>query len=141
MFDLMPFDRKNRGLTNLFEELDRNFFSNFTRGFFADVRTDILDKGDMYVLQAELPGFRKEDIHIEVNDDYLTISAEQKEDKEEKKGNYVRRERRYGSFTRSFHLNNVDPDKITAEYKNGILELQLPKLDKTPPSSRRIDIH
>ena len=104
-----------------------------------DFKADIVDKGDKYVLEAELPGFDKKDININVDDNRLTITAEHSESKEESKDNYIRKERRYGSFTRSFDVSNIKTEDIKADYKNGMLVLDLPKKD-SGPDSRKIDI-
>ncbi|KXS49361.1 MAG: HSP20 family protein [Halanaerobium sp. T82-1] len=117
-------------------------------GFFGDVmdfagrsfRVDIKESDDEYTIEAEMPGMKREDIKLELNDDYLTISAEHQEEKEEKKENYIRRERRQGKYTRSFYLENVDQDEIKAEYDEGILKVHLPKLEQTPVKKRTIDI-
>ena len=82
MFDLMPFGRNDNNLFNYLDNVEKNFFSGFNTSQF---RTDILDKDDHYELQAELPGFQKEDIHIDVENDTLTISAEHNDEVEEKK--------------------------------------------------------
>ena len=140
MFDLMPFDRKEG---NLFRYLD-NFEKNFWNGLSADVssfRTDVLDKGDKFVLEAELPGFQKEDINIQIDGDTLAISAKHKEESEEKKeGQFIRRERKYGSFMRSFDVSGIDRENIKASYENGVLTLELPKQGQVPPVSQKIDI-
>ena len=138
MFDLMPFERRTRNLSNFFDAFDKTFFSDFPASF-SEIRTDILDKGDKFVLQAELPGFDKEDIRIDLNGDTLSISTEEKEDKDEKR-QYVRRERRYGSFARSFDVSGIDVEKIGAEYKNGVLELELPKKLPAQPQARQIEL-
>lgn len=140
MFDLIPFEHRNHGLFNPFADFDR-FFDDLAKE--SPCKTDILDKGDHYLVQAEMPGFNKEDIHIDVDGDCLTITAEHKEDKEEKedkKGSFIRRERRYGSLSRSFDISGIDADKIGASYQNGVLELTLPKRGEVTPPARRIDI-
>jgi hypothetical protein len=91
----------------------------------------------------ELSGYssmKKEDIKLEIDDDYLTISAEHQEEKEEKNDNYIHRERRQGRYTRRFHLQNVDQNDINAEYDDGILKVHLPKEEKTPVKKRTIEI-
>ena len=100
------------------------------------------DAGDKFVLEAELPGFDKGDIKLDVKDGILTITAEHSENQEQKdaKGAYIRRERRYGSFSRSFDITGIDEGSITAAYNNGILELNLPKAVPVVPESRRIAI-
>ena len=124
-------------------------FDNFARKFFRSsntdlpaFRTDIRDAGDRFVLEAELPGFNKEDISLDLKDGILTIRAEHREDKDEKdkQGNYIRRERRFGSFSRSFDVTGIDEGGITAAYNNGILELNLPKAQPAVPETKRIAI-
>lgn len=139
MFDLIPFGRREKSLYNLMDDFEKNFFGN-SGNYLSAFKTDIMDKDGQYVLQAELPGFAKEDIHIDLNGDYLTITAEHKEEKEDKKDQYIRKERRYGSFTRSFNVSDVDTDKITASYKDGILELTMPKHVKEPVKTNQIEI-
>lgn len=138
MFDLMPFERRNNLLSRYFDNFDKEFFGDFMKEF----KTDVLDKGDKFVLEAELPGFKKEDIHIDVEDNRLTIRAEHSESKEEKGDgrNYIRRERSYGSYSRSFDISNVRAGEISAEYNNGVLEVSLPKREETKPAVRKIDI-
>ena len=141
MFELMPFGRKERNLTDYFDQMEKSFFGNLDAGFSA-IRTDVLDKGDKYLLQAELPGFDKEDIRIDLDGDRLVISAEHNAEKEEKdKDSFVRRERTYGSFMRSFDVSGIKVDGIKANYKNGVLELTLPKKEAAPaPAARAIEI-
>lgn len=139
MFDLMPFDYRNGSIDKFFGDMARSFFSEGGNSF-SSFRTDILDKGDKFVLQAELPGFQKEDIHIDINNDVLTVSAEHKEEKEEKQDGYIRRERTFGSFARSFDISGVQTDSIAARYENGILELDLPKVQSKLPEARKIEI-
>lgn len=142
MFDILPFGQRQKDLFSYLDNFDKDFFGD-TSGFISTFRSDILDKGDKYVLQAELPGFDKEDINIDIDGDFLTISAEHNEEKEEsdKDKNYVRRERKYGSFSRRFDISNIKHDEISAEYKNGILELDLPKQNPNlPKEPRKIEI-
>ena len=141
MFDLMPFGRKERSLANYFDHFEKNFFGDMM-GDLSECKTDIIDQGDKYILQAELPGFQKEDISLELKEGILTIKAEHKENQDQKddKGNYIRRERRYGSFSRTFDVSGIDENAITAVYNNGILELTLPKLAPVVPQSRQIAI-
>ena len=93
-------------------------------------------------MESELPGFEKEDINIDIKDDYLTISAEHSSNDEEKdeKGNYIRRERSFGSYKRSFGISDVEHDGISAEYKNGVLTIELPKKKVEEPVSKRLEI-
>ncbi len=141
MFGMLPFERHDENLFNLFDSFERKFFSNATTKLPA-FRTDIKDMGDKFVLEAELPGFRKEDIHLDLKDGILTIAAEHNENKDEKdkEGNYIRRERRYGSFTRAFDVTGIDEGGITACYSNGVLELSLPKAAPVVPETKKIAI-
>lgn len=138
MFDLIPFRRGRDNMLSLFDRMEKNFMQDFGLEL-PDFKADIVDKGDKFVLEAELPGFDKKDININVDDNRLTITAEHSESKEESKDNYIRKERRYGSFTRSFDVSNIRTEDIKADYKNGMLVLDLPKKD-SGPDSRKIDI-
>ncbi len=94
------------------------------------MKTDIREKDDQYVLDLELPGFNKEDINAELKNGYLTISAKREDNKDEKdeNGNYIRRERFSGSCKRSFYVGDqMQQDDIQAEFKDGILTLEMPK--------------
>ena len=141
MFGMIPFERNDDNFFDLFDNFERKFFGNSSAAL-PDFRTDIRDAGDRFVLEAELPGFSKEDIKLDVKDGILTISAQHTENKDEKddKGSYIRRERRYGSFTRSFDVTGVDEEHITASYNNGVLELNLPKAVPVVPEAKRIAI-
>ncbi len=141
MFGMIPFEYRDRNLFNVFDNFERSFFGNSNVDLPA-FRADIRDAGDKYVLDAELPGFHKEDINLDIKDGILTISAEHSEtnDQKDDKGNYIRRERRYGSFRRSFDISGIDESAISASYQNGILELSLPKQQQVLPQSRRIAI-
>ena len=139
MFGMIPFDRRDSSLFDMLDNFERNFFgtsSNTASSF----RTDIRDEGDKFVLEAELPGFKKEDIKLDLKDGILTISAQHTEENEEKKNSYIRRERRYGSFSRSFDVSGIQEDHITAAYNNGVLELTLPKAQPVVPAARQIDM-
>ncbi len=141
MFDLIPFDRKQHDLFDYFDRFEKNFFDGFGKDFSA-FRTDIVEKDDKYVLQAELPGFQKEDIKVSIDGNNLTIRAEHNEEKDEKdeKKNFVRKERRYGSFARSFDITGIKADGISAQYQNGILELDLPKETPKKLESHTVEV-
>lgn len=141
MFGMLPFERSDDNLFDTFDNFTRNFFRGSNASLPA-FRTDIRDQGDKFLLEAELPGFQKEDISLELKEGILTIKAEHKENQDQKdnKGNYIRRERRYGSFSRTFDVSGIDENAITAVYNNGILELTLPKLAPVVPQSRQIAI-
>ncbi len=140
MYGLTPFGRNRYDLFNIFNDFDKDFFGDTMP--MNSCRTDIRDDGDRYVMESELPGFEKEDINIDIKDDYLVISAEHKTENDEKddKGNYIRRERSYGSYKRSFGISDVDSDGISAEYKNGVLIIDLPKKKAQEPVTKRLEI-
>ncbi len=143
MFDLKPFRKRGE------QELDEwdNFFDAIRSSFMGDAKnmlsnfkTDVKETEDKYVVQSELPGLSKDDINIELSDDYLTIKVEQQEEEKQEKENFIRRERRSGSYQRSFRLENVEEDEIKANYENGILEINLPKKEKGKKDKKIIDI-
>ena len=140
MYGLTPFGRTGFGLWDAFNDFDNNFFGDSMP--ITPCRTDIRDDGDKYVMEAELPGFEKEDIKLDINGTQLTIAAEHSTNSDEKdeKGNYIRRERTFGSYKRSFDVSDVDTEAISAAYKNGILTLELPKKKPEEPVSKRLEI-
>lgn len=149
MFELRPYSRKNNSLYNPFREMDElenRLFSNpfgfFDAASLDEFKTDIKDEGDHYELEADLPGFEKKDIKLDINGDVLTVNAERHSEHEEKdkKGKYVRCERSYGSYSRQFDLSGVDAEKITAKYENGVLKLTMPKKTETLTKSHHLEI-
>ena len=108
------------------------------------MKTDIREKDDNYEVSIDLPGFKKEDITVELNDGYITISASKNLDRDEdKKGKLIRQERYAGSMTRSFYIGeNVEKEDIEATYRHGVLTLTVPKkaLDKKIPEKNLIAI-
>ena len=123
-----------------FDEMERSIFSNDRNSVVSAFRTDVVDTGDAYKLDAELPGFNKDDIKIDVENDVLTISAERKLENDENKHNFVKRERFYGSYSRSFDVSGIEVDRIEAAYNDGVLTLTMPKKVETAPASRRLEI-
>ena len=129
------------------EELERAFFDDPFRSFFgtpalAQFRTDVTDEGDHYLLEADLPGFEKKDIQLDIQGNTLQIRAERRSKTEEKdkQDKVIHMERSYGSYTRSFDIAAVDADGIKAKYENGVLQLTLPKKEKRAPEARRLEI-
>ena len=105
-------------------------------------KVDIYETQDNYVINAELPGLTKDQINIDVNDNTLTIKGEKKFEEKVEKDNYVRVERSYGTFSRSFVLSdNVNTEGITANYKEGVLELTLPKKEEAKPKEIKVQIN
>lgn len=141
MFELMPFGYRRVSAYNPFrdfEEMSRSFWDNNNVSAF---RTDITEKDGKYILEADLPGFKKEDISVDIDKDCLTITAEHKsEEKEENADSYIHRERYYGSYTRSFNVKGIDTEAITAAYNDGVLTLTMPKKEPEVPAARRLEI-
>lgn len=142
MFGLIPFTRENslsnQNLFNYLDNIEKSFFGDLEPA--AQFRTDIRDNGNEYLLEAELPGFSKEDIAIHIDGDRLDITAKHEEKKEEKKDNYVCRERKFGTFSRSFDVTGIDTAAISAGYQEGILSLHLPKKVPAQPEVKRIEV-
>ena len=102
---------------------------------------DITEDEKEYLIKAELPEVKKEDVKLTVNDNVLTITGERKYEKEEKGKKYHRVERAYGSFMRSFTLpEDADEGKVSADYKDGVLKVHLPKSEKARPKSIDVKI-
>lgn len=121
------------GMSDYFESLEQMMFKH------SSFHVDVLDQGDYYELHAEFPGIAKEDIHIEVDGDRLTLRAAQNETEEEKK-NYLRRERHVKAYARQFDISKVDASGIKAKYNHGLLELTLPKKEGYVRNEKTIEI-
>jgi HSP20 family protein len=122
-------------LTDLFDALEKNFFNTEEKFEGTIPAVNIKEDNDKFVLEMAAPGMKKNDFHINVEKDVLTISSEHKEEKGEKKENYARREFYYNTFSRSFNLpENINLEGIKADYKNGILNIVLPKKEETKVS-------
>lgn len=148
MAGLVPFNRKNKeistntGFEDFYNVLD-DFFSNdwpFRRTLTHDTfKVDVEDNGNEYLIEAEVPGIDKKDINVELNDGKLMISITRDENSESKKKNFIHRERRYSSMSRSIYLEDAKPDGIKAKLENGLLKVVVPKEEK-PNNSITIDV-
>jgi len=136
-----------RDLITLREAMDRLFEESFVRPFESwlspsgegTLAVDMYETPEEVVVKASLPGVNPEDVDVSVVGDVLTIKAESKAEEEAKDANYIYRERRYGVFSRSLRLpTNVQSDKATAEYANGVLTLTLPKAEEVKPKRIKI---
>ena len=114
MFELIPFSSHGFPLYDPFRVFDDWFSSDRSGGRFSSFRTDIREEEDRYILKADLPGCSRENVEVTVENDRLTISARRSEESGEENGGYLRRERSWGSFCRSFDLSAVDADRICA---------------------------
>ena len=107
------------------------------------MKTDVHETEDSYELAIDLPGFKKDEISLDLKDGYLTISAEKglDKDEEDKKGRILRQERYAGACSRSFYVGeDVEPDQISAKFESGILQISVPKAAKKLPKSSSISI-
>lgn len=120
-----------------------SIFDNFMDGTenFDVMKCDIYEKEGSYYIEADIPGFKKEEISVECEDGYITIQAEKNTNNEEQDEakKYIKRERFYGKTVRKFYVGDIDEEKIHAEFKDGILELVVPKQEKLP-SKKSIEI-
>jgi len=140
MFGLVPFGTRKdlasgnapQSIWDVFNEpfFNDDFFPTMS-GFNSNggMRVDVKDNGDSYELTADLPGMKKEDVKLSYQNGYLTIAAQQQAEnnQQDDKGNYIRRERRMGSVSRSFYIDNIDESRIDAEFKDGVLHVKMPK--------------
>lgn len=106
-------------------------------------RVDIEEKENKFVITADLPGIKKEDIHVELNNGMLTIRAQHEESSEENKdGVVIRRERHTGTYSRSFNVGKgVSEQDISGNFENGVLKLEIPKASQIEPQAKRIQIN
>jgi HSP20 family protein len=136
--------RPNRMLSLIDSSWDRFFDSFFEDLPFTRTKSplvDIKENDSEYKMEVELPGLTDKDIEVMVEGNLLTLSSKKNEEKEEKKEDYVIRERRSVSFSRSFVLpENVNVDKISAEFKNGLLTVDVPKTEKAKPKMLEIKV-
>ena len=151
---LVPWKAGETGL-DLFEdlgdfqkEMNRLFDVTFHRplkagngGALWAPAVDIVDEKDAIKVKADLPGMKKDEVEVNLENDVLTIKGEKKEEKEIKEKDFIRSERYYGSFYRSFSLpTGVDAAKVNAVYKDGVLEITLPKKEGAKPKQIKVDI-
>ena len=123
---MMMIPRRNGNGLDIFDEV-------FSDPFFSQkenkiMKTDVKEKEGNYVLEIDIPGYDKEDIKIELEDGYITVTATKNEEKEDKNAKYLRRERFSGMCSRSYYAgDNVKEEDIKANFKNGILTIEFPK--------------
>lgn len=143
--EMIPYYKGGRraAVNNPFRDIE-----NFERAFFggsaarSPFAADIRETPDAFLIEADLPGFKKEDIHVEVENDILTIRAERHSAAEEKdkESPYLHQERSWGVYERSFDISAVSADDIHAAYDSGVLTLTLPKKSKAASGARRLEI-
>ena len=142
---MIPFAKRNCGYNPFreMENLEKAFFGPYYgENCLNAFRTDVQETDEAYILETDLPGFKKEDIDVQIKEDVLTIKAERHaahENKEEK-NNYVRIERSSGVYSRSFDVSGVDTNAIKAKYEDGVLTLTLPKVAPVEPEVKKLTI-
>ena len=122
---------------------DDFMFPTKTESAFGKMKCDIYEKDGIYHLEMDIPGFDKKDVQIEIDDnDYLVITAKKNSEvNEEVDGkNYIRKERSYGKYQRSFYIGGVDKNNIQASFENGILKVSMPKMEEEKSSKQTIEI-
>lgn len=132
-----------RLMPNYLDGVFDDFFTPMKGDEMSKMKCDIYEKDGIYTMEMDIPGFDKKDVNIEIDDnDYLTITAEKSsEDKEEDSDkNYVRKERCYGRYQRSFYVGDIDKDNIDATFENGILKITMPKKEEEKLSKRTIEV-
>ena len=138
---LMPRMMPNRSyLDDVFDDF---MFPRVKESDFGKMRCDIYEKDNVYYLEMDIPGFDRNDVNIEIDDnDYLTITAEKNNEntEEDESKNYIRKERSYGKYQRSFYVGGIDKENIEAEFVNGILKVTMPKKEEEKLSNRKIEI-
>lgn len=144
-------DRSLTEMERMMDELDRTFdrfvgrpFRRRTSSILPEFRTPVLDiqnRGDHYLIEAELPGIDKKDISLELKEDRLEIKGETKKERKEEGEDYVRQERGYSSFYRQIPLpEDISKEEVDATLKNGILSIKLPKVEKEEEEGKKIEI-
>lgn len=121
---------RNYFLDDVFEDFNSNNNS---------MKCDVYEKDGAYNIEVDVPGFKKEDINIDVDNGYLTVKASKHFDETEKTKNYICRERRYGNFERSFYLGDLKTDDVEASFENGTLKIRVPKIEESK-DKKRIEI-
>ncbi len=137
MFSLVPF-RMNALDRTLWDDF---FGEDLIPAKFASFKTDIAENDKEYVIEADLPGFNKEAIQVEIVDNRLTISAKKDDAVEENNDNYIRKERHMGEVSRSFVMDDVKEEEIKAEFKDGVLKVVLPKKEPIQNRVRKIGLN
>ncbi len=126
----------------LFEDVFSDKVSPFFSSMIAPAfKVDISEDDKAIFIEADMPGIKKEDVKVSLDDDVLFISGERSQTEEEKKKGYHRIERSWGSLSRSFTVgDNVDAEKIDASYDNGVLKIVIPKLEAKPKTGKEISV-
>ena len=138
-----PIEELRREMDHLFDEMVPFSWFRERAGNGFDLwspNTDMVETDDVYTITVDLPGISKNEVNITFKDNRLTISGERKKEEKEEKENYMRRERYFGSFVRSFTLPNaVKEDDIKAKYKDGVLTVTIKKTEESKPKTVKVE--
>lgn len=116
-----------------------DFFDDFGKIKTNDMKCDIYENQNDYVIEMDVPGYNKDEIHIDVEKGYLTISAVRNNEIQEEDKNYIRKERVYGSTKRQFYVGDIDEDSIKANFNDGVLKVIVPKKEEIS-NKKKIEI-
>ena len=139
MFELNA-RRKNHPVSLWEDFFDRDFFAPAGAGQGNFLNADVKGTDDQYVITVDIPGMDKDSIHIDYDNNQLTIAGERQEEHRENKKGYIRQERSFGSFSRSFYCDNLDPNGIKAAFQHGVLTITAPKVKEDVPNKYHITI-
>lgn len=133
--------RRDDFMNNMLNWFDDSF-APFTNHDSGEMRTDIVETDKQYEVKIDLPGFDKQNLHLNYAQEILTVSGRRESfaDKADHEGNILHSERRYGQFSRQYRLPNVDQKQISAKYENGVLDITLPKLSANDQNGAEISI-
>jgi len=147
MFGLSPIRKnevqRNNSLWNFDSMFDNFFEDSFFPSFgtaYTGLNVDIKEEENEFQIIAEVPGLKKEEIKVNIENDLLTIAVEKREESNHEKDNYIRKERKAINMQRSFRLENVKSEEIAAKLEDGILTLTLPKQEPVKPKAKEIEI-
>ena len=139
-----------RNVAALQDRINRIFDESFSRTTDLDddismsawkPLVDIYETDESIILKAELPGIKKDDVSVEVKDNVITLKGVRTEEKEIKEKNYYRKERAFGTFSRAFNLQHrIQPDKIKARFKDGVLKIEIPKPEEEKPKQITVKV-
>lgn len=121
--------------------LDDFFNRSFMAGFSSPMRTDIKETENSYIMEIEMPGFSKDNIRVECVEGRIKVSAQHTRETDENRPNLVRQERHYGRISRSYSFEEINEERVSAEYKDGILRIDVPKQHESTPGLKKIEIH
>lgn len=144
---MVPFNRVSRkntparydSVNSMIDDFFGDFWSPAWEGAIESFKMDVQEKDDLYLIEADLPGVNKDEISLELEEDILRIQVKREESTEEKQDNYLHKERKVSSMSRSLRLHNVKSEDIEAKLENGVLTITMPKVSKDE-KVKQIDI-